>query len=50
MQGWIMDQEPLNLGFMMLSSTRASFVLPWICFAVIAVFGFRTSNVHKHTY
>jgi FHS family L-fucose permease-like MFS transporter len=49
-QGWIMDQESFNLGFMMLSSTRASFVLPWICFAVIAVFGFRTSNVHKHTY
>jgi FHS family L-fucose permease-like MFS transporter len=50
MQGWIMDQHTLNLGFMTLSSVRASFVLPLICFAVIAIFGFRTSNVHKHTH
>ena len=49
-QGWIMDQGALNLGFMTLSSTRASFVLPLICFVVIAVFGFRTSNVHRHRY
>jgi FHS family L-fucose permease-like MFS transporter len=50
MQGWIMDQSRLNLGFMTLSSTRASFVLPLICFVVIAIFGFRTSNVHGHKY
>lgn len=50
MQGWIMDQNAFNLGFMTLSSTRASFVLPLICFVVIAVFGFRTSNVHGHKY
>ncbi|MBP8606237.1 MAG: L-fucose:H+ symporter permease [Phycisphaerae bacterium] len=50
MQGWIMDQNAFNLGFMTLSSTRASFVLPLICFVVIAIFGFRTSNVHGHKY
>ena len=50
MQGWIMDQGAFNLGFMTLSSTRASFVLPLICFVVIAAFGFRTSNVHHHKY
>jgi len=50
MQGWIMDQNAVDLGFMTLSSTRASFVLPLICFAVIAIFGFRTSRVHGHTY
>ncbi|MCE5185884.1 MAG: L-fucose:H+ symporter permease [Planctomycetaceae bacterium] len=49
-QGWIMDMDAWNLGFMTLSSTRASFFLPLICFVVIAIFGFRTSNVHKHTY
>lgn len=50
LQGWIMDMDAWNLGFMMLSSTRASFLLPLICFAAIAIFGFRTSNVHGHTY
>jgi MFS transporter, FHS family, L-fucose permease len=48
MQGWIMDQSAVNLGFMSLSSTRASFVLPWICFIVIALYGWRTSAIHKH--
>jgi len=50
MQGAIMDMEAFNLGFMTLSSARASFVLPVICFVVIAAFGFRTSKVHGHTY
>ena len=40
----------LNLGFMTLSSARVSFVLPLICFVVIAIFGFRTSKVHGHSY
>jgi FHS family L-fucose permease-like MFS transporter len=48
MQAAIMDMDAFNLGFMTLSSVRASFVLPLICFVVIAVYGFRTSNVHKH--
>lgn len=50
MQGWIMDQSALNLGFMVLDSVRASFALPLICFVVIAIFGYRTSNVHGHKY
>jgi FHS family L-fucose permease-like MFS transporter len=50
MQGWIMDQNAINLGVMTLSSTRASFVLPLICFVIIAIYGFRTSNVHGHKY
>ncbi len=50
MQAAIMDLEAFNLGFMMLSSVRMSFVLPLICFVVIAIFGFRTSNVHGHKY
>jgi FHS family L-fucose permease-like MFS transporter len=48
MQAAIMDMDAFNLGFMTLSSVRVSFVLPLICFVVIAVYGFRTSNVHKH--
>ncbi len=48
MQAWIMDQSPVSLGFMTLSSTRASFVLPWICFVVIALYGWRTSAIHGH--
>lgn len=50
MQAAIMDREAFNLGFMMLSSVRMSFVLPLICFVVIAIFGFRTSSVHGHKY
>ena len=50
MQGKIIDMEAINLGFVTLSSTRASFVLPLICFVVIAIFGFRTSRVHGHKY
>jgi fucose permease len=50
MQGWIMDQPALHLGFMTLSSTRASFLLPALCFVVVAIFGFRTSKVHGHHY
>jgi FHS family L-fucose permease-like MFS transporter len=50
LQAAIMDADAINLGFTMLSSTRASFVLPLICFVVITIFGYRTSNVHGHTY
>ena len=48
MQAAIMDLNDFNLGFMTLTSARASFVLPLICFVVIAIFGFRTSNIHGH--
>lgn len=50
LQGWIMDQGAWNLGFTVLSSVRASFILPLICFIVIGIFGFRTSHVHGHRY
>ena len=50
LQARIMDMDAFNLGFTTLSSTRASFVLPLICFVVIAIFGFRTSKVHGHKY
>jgi FHS family L-fucose permease-like MFS transporter len=50
LQGWIMDQGAWNLGFTVLSSVRASFILPLICFIVIGIFGFRTSRVHGHQY
>ena len=36
MQGWIMDQS-----FEDVSATRVSFVLPLLCFVVIAVYGLR---------
>jgi FHS family L-fucose permease-like MFS transporter len=49
MQGAIMDMSAFNLGFMTLSSTRMSFVLPLICFVVIALYGFRTFMIHRHT-
>ena len=49
-QGWIMDQGALNVGSFVLSSTRMSFIMPLICFVVIAVFGFRTTKVHGHQY
>ncbi len=50
LQAAIMDANVVNLGFMTMSSTRASFVLPLICFVVITIFGYRTSRVHGHTY
>ncbi len=50
MQAAIMDLNDFNLGFMTLSSTRASFVLPLICFIVIAIYGFRASLIHGHKY
>lgn len=44
MQGWIMDQPAVTLGSLTLSSTRASFVLPLICFVIIAIYGLRTAR------
>lgn len=50
LQAAIMDMSDFHLGLFTLSSTRISFMLPLLCFVVIAVFGFRTSKVHGHTY
>ncbi|MCL1920230.1 MAG: L-fucose:H+ symporter permease [Kiritimatiellaeota bacterium] len=41
-QGWIMDWQPVNLGFMTLESVRFSFVLPLVSFIVITLYGMRT--------
>ena len=50
LQASIMDLNAFNLGIFTLSSTRTSFVLPLICFIVIAIYGFRTSRIHGHSY
>ncbi len=42
LQAAIMDMNAFQFGSMILSSTRASFVLPLLCFVVIALFGWRT--------
>jgi len=48
-QAFIMDQGAFHLGTFALSSVRASFVCPLVCFAVVAIFGWRTSATHlKH--
>ncbi len=40
LQGLIMDGTGLALGAFVLSATRTSFFLPFLCFAVIAIYGF----------
>lgn len=50
LQAAIMDMNTFNFGLLTLSSTRASFFLPFICFVVIASFGFRTLKIHVHSY
>ncbi len=42
LQGLIIDQE--TIGF--LPAVNFSFILPWICFIVIAIYGYRTLKVH----
>ncbi|ARA94716.1 L-fucose:H+ symporter permease [Rhodothermaceae bacterium RA] len=49
LQGSIIDLPAFDLGFMVMDSVRASFVLPLISFAVIAVFGYRTFRVHQRS-
>ena len=46
LQGKILDLPAFDLGFRDLSSVRASFVLPLICFIVIAFYGWRTWKIH----
>ena len=46
MQAAIIDLPPIDLGFMELASVRASFVLPLLCFVVIALYGLRTLKAH----
>jgi FHS family L-fucose permease-like MFS transporter len=42
LQGAILDLDAITFGAISLSSTRASFVLPLICFLVIIHYGWRT--------
>ena len=49
LQGKIIDMEPVTLGSMTLESVRASFVLPAICFVVVAIYGFMTSGAKQAT-
>jgi len=42
LQALIMDGPSWNVAELTLSATRASFVLPLVCFLVIAVYGFAT--------
>jgi len=44
LQGLIIDMDSFQFGAMTLESVRISFVLPAICFVVIAVYGFLTSQ------
>jgi fucose permease len=46
LQGRIIDLPAFDLGFMELASVRVSFMLPLICFIVIALYGWRTFNIH----
>ncbi len=46
LQGAIMDMQAFRIGGMVLSSTRASFFLPALCFVVIAAYGIWVKN-HK---
>ena len=48
-QGWIMDLPPFRFGAFELSSIRASFVLPLICFIVLIVYGYRTWTRYLRT-
>ncbi|MFV1967862.1 MAG: L-fucose:H+ symporter permease [Pirellulaceae bacterium] len=47
LQGAIIDLETVNLGVLSLAAVRVSFVLPLICFVVIAIYGFRTNRHHQ---
>ncbi len=45
-QGAIIDLGTVNLGAITLSAVRFSFVLPLVCFLVIACYGYRTHKLH----
>jgi FHS family L-fucose permease-like MFS transporter len=46
LQGAIIDLGTVGFGTLSMAAVRASFVLPLICFAVIAHYGRRTAGVH----
>ncbi|CAN5560593.1 hypothetical protein BH20VER1_BH20VER1_05870 [soil metagenome] len=47
LQAGIMDMGAFQLGPLALSSIRASFVMPLLCFAEVAWFGWRTLVAHR---
>ncbi len=47
LQAAIMDGPERVIGGMTLSATRASFILPVICFAAVAIYGFMNSKQRK---
>ena len=47
LQGAIIDLQTVSLGDLSFAAVRVSFVLPLICFVVIAVYGRRTSVLHE---
>jgi FHS family L-fucose permease-like MFS transporter len=47
LQGAIIDLGTINLGVVSMAAVRASFVLPGICFVVIARYGRRAAGVHS---
>ena len=49
LQGQIVDMDAFTLGATTLESVRVSFVLPLICFVVIALYGFATSGQRRTT-
>ena len=46
LQGWIMDQPAMHLGSLELASVRVSFILPFICFLAIIIYGWRTYTTY----
>lgn len=47
LQGAIIDLETVNLGVFSMRAVNASFILPAICFVVIAIYGYRTHLAHQ---
>jgi FHS family L-fucose permease-like MFS transporter len=46
-QGAIIDLETVSLGSFSFAAVRVSFVLPLICFVVVALYGWRTSGLGR---
>ena len=49
LQGQMIDMDPFTIGGTTLESMRASFVLPLICFLVVAVYGFLTARKPRYS-
>jgi FHS family L-fucose permease-like MFS transporter len=51
LQGAIIDLQAVEMGTVSFPAVRASFILPFICFAVIAIYGgrFRSRDAENPT-